>query len=51
MELPANSVLGALDGQHNVVAFNSSFYYVNNQLAVTVTSPPPPVGSPVFTCS
>ncbi len=43
MYLPADSVIGADDGQPNIAAFSASFYYVVNQLQVSATSPP--VGS------
>ena len=46
MNLPAGSVIGALDGHANTAAFTASFFYVNTQLQVSATSPP--VGS-VFT--
>ena len=43
MDLPAGSVIGALDGHVNAGTFTASFYYVNTQLQVAATSPP--VGS------
>ncbi len=43
MNLPADSVIGADDGQPNHAAFTANFYYVVTQLQVTATSPP--VGS------
>jgi protocatechuate 3,4-dioxygenase beta subunit/glutamine cyclotransferase len=43
MNLPAGSVEGANDLQFNHAAFNSSFFFVYQQLAVVATSPP--VGS------
>ncbi len=43
MYLPADSVIGQLDGQYNLTAFSGNFYYVVQQLQVTATSPP--VGS------
>ncbi len=39
MDLPADSVIGANDGQSNPVAFSASFYYVVTQLQVLATSP------------
>ena len=43
MDLPADSVIGADDGQFNHEAFTTTFFYVTNQLQVISTSPP--VGS------
>ena len=39
MELPADSVIGALTGKENPTTFTASFYYVQAQLQVTATSP------------
>ena len=43
MELPADSVIGANDGQFNHAAFTATFFFVFTQLQVSATSPP--VGS------
>ena len=43
MELPADSVIGQLDGHYNASTFVSNFFYVTTQLQVSATSPP--VGS------
>ena len=43
MDLPADSVIGALDGLPNVGDFTTTFFYVTTQLQVISTSPP--VGS------
>ena len=43
MNLPAESVIGALDGHANAADFTATFFYVTTQLQVSATSPP--VGS------